>query len=573
MDVPEARPIPAFTELPTEIHILIVEELADEGSNFLRCINDFPNLKNLRLACRQYAYLPRLLSILFHGVRLLASPRLVELAQNMDMSKIKPHVKRIAFEPTKYSWNMTYDLFREIIFQELMEEAGEKEKDKFRAQAKARGPEYSGMRWSDNTSSVAEFINKYMEGKAPFPEDEVNSGYGRYMAQANLTRQVFENGKVKTAWENMLRQLPEAKMFRIGMWDYGYSIGTWDYDDPVEEKTWKERGCNVYGHRHGMEAYHHDKGKCRSLQEPVAEALVNSVLSCLHAAGSSLEQLDMQYIANAAFTWADNGRLVGLDLSKLHTFIFRPRIAEFRIHNTSRARIEWVYSRFSKAIAAILRKSATSLRILEISPSENSPWEDNVLWPNSRDDIVALPMLGSFKTCASLHISHFARFLRTAPKLERLDLWWCEGREGEWREIWRAIRYHPRRMLLDFDYISCNGQNEINMKHFTGEDSKYSEYADGVWRNLVYDLEMYLSNKGEWNNSCGWFDNWDGDDEGSDDGGDETEEEEKEFWRGGNDGWEPVGGVMLGSDEESSDGDEDDEGDGDEDMDDAEDGL
>src|SRR5690349_1202486 len=83
---------------------------------------DFPLLKALRLASRQYAYMPEIMKILFTAVRFVASPEHVRILGSTDLFRMRPYVKEIVMVPTRFSWNMTLDTFEQIVLTEPVRE-------------------------------------------------------------------------------------------------------------------------------------------------------------------------------------------------------------------------------------------------------------------------------------------------------------------------------------------------------------------------------------------------------------------------------------------------------------------
>jgi hypothetical protein len=173
---------------------------------------------------------------------------------------------------------------------------------------------------------------------------------------------------------------------------------------------------------------------------------------------------------------------------------------------------------------ALIGLCQRSLRDLEIFPGDTNDWP--LSWPVPPEDpivddsyqIVELPVLERFQTAVNLNLGSFARFLRLAKNIKHLELDSCVGGDdGEWRDLWRAIRYHPSRMQLAFDQIPCNDATELSMSHFTGDASRANDNPDDPWINIYYELEMYLSNRGSWGRSCRmWFDGLGSDDEYTD---------------------------------------------------------
>lgn len=424
---------------------------------------------------------------------------------------------------------MPYAVFEDIVMQAPMEEICEKKNDRARAMILSKGgPDYSGSVWLtlDDVGKMGwrNFLNAYVGEwtEAPWSDGELTAAYEEYMVKAQATRHLYESGELQAVWTKVLKQLPEVGSFAVRSWDYSSTLPL-DYREETKGKSWKERGCQVYEHKHSNDGGHTD-AVCRSLQEPVGEALFSAMLASLSAAGSSIKKLEINCAVDGNFTWADDGRLAGLDLSQLHELNFSPHGAEIgEAYKWRPGKQQYVEARCGLAVTALLTQSAASLKKLSLSP------ECPMFWPpeaaEDPDDVVALPVLEELSTSAQLRLEAFAEFLRKAENLKSLSLACNHGQDGNWRDMWRAIRYHPSRMRLDFDQIPCNDAAEISLGHYTGEASK-DEWDDDVWMNITHSLENYLSNKGEWNASCRmWFEDEDASSDGSNDGGSGDEDD------------------------------------------------
>ncbi|KAK5170183.1 uncharacterized protein LTR77_004768 [Saxophila tyrrhenica] len=110
-----------FSRLPEEMLVLILDELHTakdterERDAESRPIStdgtEFDSFKNLRSACREYTYLPRLLSRLFRCIRLFPLPQHMELQDITcpDLSVLRPYVRRVTFNsrPTRENDDVT----------------------------------------------------------------------------------------------------------------------------------------------------------------------------------------------------------------------------------------------------------------------------------------------------------------------------------------------------------------------------------------------------------------------------------------------------------------------------------
>lgn len=456
-------------------------------------------------------------------------------------------MQSVVFEPSKYSWAMTEELFEEIVTVAPLQEFCQRHNDKL---WETGGWDRNGKKFLHDSDvevlGVRGFVERYMGGEMPFGEEEIKEGFVRYMARANETRELFGSGRLERAWTGALRQLPEVGMFTLGSWDFDKTIAL-QHRVETKGRGWEEIRCEVYEHKHNWDAGH-NHARCRRPQEPVGGAVFNTAIASLIAAGSTITGLDIKYCAEETFSWADNGLLQDLDLSHLESLFFRPQTWEdgegekMGDRNFDLGREERLEARAALAVTSILKKSSQSIKTLEIVTGvPRCPFA----WPLP-DSIIALPSLERFYTGASLHLPAFARFVKLARNLKHLELKSCHGKGWEWRQLWDAIRHHPSRMMLVFDQLPCSDAAEISMNHWTGEESKDEGYEDDVWMNIDRSLENYVSNRGKWDRSCRmWFDGAASDEE--------TESEDE-----------------SGSDEESAggeDGSEGPDGPDDEDMD------
>lgn len=481
-----------------------------------RCSVNSSDLKSLRLAAKQYADLPRLLEKLFHSIRLEASPKHVRFAETLDLQVIKPYVRSVTMAPSKYSWDMTEDIFQDIVLTTPLQKFCEKANKEMERNA---GESFD---WRNRLgrSQFAElgmkgFVQRYMDGKMPFSDADIRAGYEHYMQHAQHTRQLFETKQVHRAWTKVLMQLPDVHSFKIGIYDFKCT----------PRRPWPDLGCVVDLHEH-----HHGKGHnasvCRQLQEPVAEALFSAAIASLVAARSEIIQLDIECVVDGRFVWADNGELDGLDLSHLQTLSFQPVGADYR-HQDPEATVT---ARYSLAITTLLHKCSPNLQKLDIRSHFAScpiPWPP----PSTSDstDLPLLPALLSFRTNLELRLPAFARFLHRAPILGYLQLDSCHGKLGEWRELWDAVRHHPNRMMLEFDQLPCHEATEVSLTHHTGEASK-TEFEEDVWDNINWSLENYMSGLRHWDRSLRmWFDDgYDSEDDDDEDDDDEDNEDNED---------------------------------------------
>ena len=473
---------------------------------------------------------------LFYGVQLVASPEHAQLAHVTDLSAIRPYVKTIVMKPTKYSWTMTEHIFGDIVLIAPLLEFCDEENRKIRARRDAgedvRGAIYLG-RDQFAKLGMKGFVHEYMNGKMPFLEQEIEVGFERYMRQAQRTLDAFKTKEIECAWTKALMQLPDVHTCKIGKWDYNYAT----------KKPWKDIGCNINGHQHNYGI--HEEAVCRQLQEPIGEALCSAAIASLIAAQSEISDLTVDCVVDGSFAWADNGELDDLDLSRLQALSFQPCGAEDYTTDLEAS----VSARYSLATTALLRKCSGSLQNLDFcSFTSSCPMS----WPPSSSpdspSLLLLPRLTRFRTSLTLRLSAFAQFLHRAPALTHLHLESCYGEDGQWRDIWDAIRTHPSRMMLDLEQLPCFDWGELGVYHHTGEASK-QQFAEDLYERLDCSLENYLSGKGHWDRSLRmWFD---GDDEPSEDEDEDSSEDEDADENSG-DG-DDAGNVSEGTEDDGED--------------------
>ena len=352
----------------------------------------------------------------------------------------------------------------------------------------------------------AGFVQRYMDDKMPISESEIEVAFETYMETAFELRSMFESGQVHRAWANVLHQLPNVHDFEIGKWNY----------ENDHEHDWRN----------------HKEMNCLQIQEPVGEVVCVTALASMISAGSRIEELRIQNATDCHHTWADNGTLDALDLSRLHTLKIDTKCSDNFLHDWPLLEDE-VGVRFNLAVNALLCKCQPNLRHLRVSSSH---WR-TLKWPliDTRESHTTpvLPALESFSTSLDVMLLNFTNLLLQSPELKHLELESCDGTPSDWRELWDAIRNHPSRMLLHIECMPCGDpEAETGLNHHTGEASRMKWDDDGD--NIRYSLENYLSGRRHWDSALEtWFGNRDGeitegDDEedngensyGSDDDGD-----------------------------------------------------
>ena len=454
------------------------------------------------------------MEILFHRMCLVASSEQAELAHVTDLSTIKPYVKAIVMKPTKYSWTMTADIFEDIVLIGPLQEFCDRDREKIWARRDA-GEDISGATYLGRDQfanlGMRGFVENYMDGKMPFSDQEIKIGFERYMQHAQFTQNAYETKQIQHAWTKVLAQFPNVHTFKFRRWNHGHRNKT----------PWKDLGCDIEEHEHYY-GKGHEEAVCRQLQEPVGEALFSAAIASLTAARSRIEHLTIKSVVDGHFTWADNGELDDLDLLDLETLSFQPVMAEYYTVDSESV----VTNRCGIATTALLHKCRDTLQKLDFCSSlSHCPMS----WPPSSVpgtlDLPSLPVLTSFRTCLTLNLSAFARFLHCLPALSHLQLDSCHGDNGTWRDLWDAIRNHTNRMELEFDQLPCVDWTELGLCHHTGEASK-EEFVEDPYERIQYSLENYLSGRIHWDRSLRlWFDD---DDEPSEDEDEDEDEEDDE---------------------------------------------
>ncbi|CAI6334181.1 unnamed protein product [Periconia digitata] len=433
-----------FSHLPLEIYHLIVNEAVKSG--------DIASLKRLRLVSKQFASNPAVLGALFRKVTLTISPdRLMQAT-----SVMLPYVKNITFQPTEYAWGMTRTIFREI----------------------------------QNIASTS---------RVPPTKDEVDAGFEKHMLQANRLRELFESGKLARSWGNMMSRMGEGVTFEVGDWAF----------QPSKLPSRTPLECVAFPHRHLPNDKKHNVKKCALIYGSFGEKLFDTVIASLITAKVRPKGLIIRHQVRGgskeSYMWAHDGRLDQLDLSNLQTLWFQPQIPRWDDHDDpfghkALAIERW---RLSSVVTNLLEKTASSLREFYLFPYRNYVMG----WPIAERQIIALPQLRKMRTYAVYDMYLLADLVRQAPHLNHLTMY---GRPlpGNWREFFRAIRYHPSRMILSMREIVVNylhglGRWDLNLKRYdTAARSTRKHYQNNPFNDTMYSLENYISNHGKWSKTC-----------------------------------------------------------------------
>ena len=229
----------AFNCLPQEVFTLFVEHSVCETSTHWLCKTESPKLKALRLSCVQFAYNPRLMEILFRGIRLVAVLQHLELLEKADIRKIAPYVQRLTFFPPFHSWNLSFDGFKEIVVSQAV-----------LRYCKDHEIWTGGDSFAYENDGYTKFIKHYWNERLPFTNDELAEGYKRYVDLANTGKDLLESHRLKDQWKKALKALSKCQQLRVDSQKYTGNAN----DVP------KEVDCNVYKHYHDPQ---HREDICR----------------------------------------------------------------------------------------------------------------------------------------------------------------------------------------------------------------------------------------------------------------------------------------------------------------------
>ncbi|EEP79317.1 conserved hypothetical protein [Uncinocarpus reesii 1704] len=166
---------PVFYRMPEELLTQIVDNIIQHHDE----VTLFAQLKAMRLACPQFAYLARLQAYLFRRVRVRATPEHVQALKNAELA---PYVKSVGLEPGQYNWGKAMDAFSEAIT------------DRQASSDKAA-----------NADSTSEQVKRKFDTSVPRGED---------------IETLLESGRLESQWSAAVRAFPNADTFRL-VWPGG----------------------------------------------------------------------------------------------------------------------------------------------------------------------------------------------------------------------------------------------------------------------------------------------------------------------------------------------------------------
>ena len=396
---------------------------------------------------------------------------------------------------------MDLDTYRQILFLEPM-------KDACRELNRDWSYEKRGRYINSGDVSPLTFVKYYMGDKPPYPEEEVTHRYDEFMVQANKTRDLFENGEFARNWTQLMEQMTGEITVETRFWRF--------HHNHKHHYAWVE-GDNA-----------HTPETCMEIHGTVGETLFDTILKCLTEARIRIRSLHIGHCVRSrsreAFPWVFDGRLDSVDFQGL---VWNPCVSPHPnlVRPVDRDLI------LGEVLNTLLSRSASKLRRVHLFKCTAS-----CIYHNASEDwretesIVKMPLIESFISEDEQFIGGLTNFFRESRHLKYIRLVYPVVKrsfhgQSSWRRFWRAIRYHPSRMVLNIQYYA--GGDKLRLQHDTGKDSK-SEPG-----SVQYSLEMYLSNRGKWNNLCEKFFG-ENEDMGYENMGD-TDEEEMEYWEGKND--------------------------------------
>lgn len=416
---------------------------------------------------------------------------------------------------------MDLDTYRQILFLDPMREfCDEYNKD--------WSEEKGGRYLTRGDMSPLTFVEYYMDNKPPYTEEDVALRYGEYIASANKIKALFESGEFAKHWTQMLRLMNGVIT--------------------IETRRWKFDRNHQHGWAWVEGEQAHTPETCMQIHGTVGETLFDTVLQCVVDANVCIDLNIYHCVRKASkssFPWIFDGRLDRVDLQGLHLNPWCPRIISHDFYNPLTTTTLDDDQRLSTVTEALLVATAPKLRRLELDVFQMSTSHHHSYcthWPPCNTNLAGFPPVSDTMQLVRSFSSGFRGFIREARNLQylRIDLPLTKvAFKGcsAWRRFWRSIRYHPSRMTLDIRFRS-KGQPELILKHNTGSDS------ESVPGSINHSLEMYLSNRGNWDESCDrhfhtvhyspswsfYTRNYEGSEKLSD-----TDDEERNYWEGTSD--------------------------------------
>ena len=463
---------------------MIAEDLAPNPTRSSKLENDLKSLKSLRLASRSLSISEGIKAVLFRSITLKASPKNVRwLEERKDQSRsLAQYVRHVSFEPSRYSWNMSYDAFKNIARAGAVEDYCIDNEIDLDSEELDDYDDFVDQHFNNDSDSDGE----------PIDLKEVQREYRVYIKRAKRTLRLFNGPRLTEVWTMMLQTFRNATKFYVGYWDYS--------EDRWDAPCGKPRPGT---HTHEVQSLH-EAMDCRLIYQSVGERLVKAVLSSLTRAGSTIEHLDLGHIQGWRFDWAFDSTLEGLDLSKLHTLIFRPRCLEYQ--ERQRYDEASLVATSGSALCSLLNKCSKSIRHLNVTPKDEGNWtaaEFPTRWQ------VPLPKLTHLSISGRIDCKRLAKLVRGSTKLKDLR---CDPKPDpdsdlntlvEWRTVLREVRYHANKLRFRARRIGRLGPlSDCWFDHHTGCEVDSVKAGKWYYPDDYMAMANYLSNKGKWNRYC-----------------------------------------------------------------------
>ena len=461
---------------PVEVLNLITGELITETSDFWIIRSCFPHLQAFRSACRKFAYIPRLLEILFRGFRLIATADHLEHLDKVDLRRIIPHVTRLTFFPPFHSWSMTREAFDKIVLAQAVQQYCKDHGLRLRTE----------HNFNDGLHEVHQrLFNQQWNGQPPYTKGELDQGYARHMAQAQKGKELMASERLRTSWINTLRVLTRCTDFRIASPKFDDSRSDMPSNPP----------CDIFVHHHDSD---HKGDVCSATTAATGDAILEVAINCLAQAGTRPQALDIKHWTLGNFGWDQLQGWHQLDLSRLKTLQFRPQADRFGDwDNWAQQRHDVMTHAARDAADGLLAKCHSTLKTLRIK--EDCPID----WPSSQ--IFAFPQL-EYLDLHGMCVNNgsLAKMLPLMPKLTFYGLACTTGTE-EWKAMLDALRDHPQQIQIEWDQIACHSCAEVSLYCRKGHLSE-DEVDEDEWMDISRSLQNYLAGQEKWNRTLRlWF--------------------------------------------------------------------
>ncbi len=424
----------------------------------------------MRLSSPRFTYLKSILNTLFSQVQLVPTSNNLERLRKANLKIIGAYVKGVEFVTPYQHWDFTYESFKEVILSQTI-----------------RKYAYDHKIWdgtgsfTDQKDGYQQFIQEHWDGRIPLFEDRIREGFEEFRNSALDSKDLLLGEGVekrKKVWTSTLRALPN--IHSVSFRDYG--LGTSDFS-----KDWP---YTIRSHPHDRS---HQEEICQSSIAPVGDAIFAAgIASLAKAANVKPQSLTVASAMTGHFGWEAIHGWDKLDLSKLRTFIFQPKVNE-DLNGSGGS--EAVAGRAADAVAAILKKGGPSIESFTYDSSLRCPMQ----WPG--EEVVQLPNLKFLKlNGGSIWPRNMKAWFAEMPSLERFELLdnvLVRGPYTDWLYVFDAIRCHPRGIHVEFDQIAVNDAIEASLSYHTNDFERYlhMEEAENSWEDVERSLALYISGK------------------------------------------------------------------------------